>query len=351
VEIGEVIDFPEGHVLHTPVTKQFVQDFFLHVGRVQELLELENTHGKRLCFGPIPPLRPEDVAEKNEIFRFFFGVKPDLDLPMGFQRKTACDDEDLSIRLEQVVDLSNDVVGIALKLPFGNDPLRLWAESFRENEFVKLPRQNDQIQRALEGRELSERVQNNELMFFEPEGEFGDEQVVRVREEPDSQAFRQGLLPVGLDDDGDLIRLAPDGGERTRHVVDRDQIIGLAETGKTDEQAHTLIKLVDLLVGSPGVSGFIRGNGLKKSLVPRAEAVIDFKESETVGVPSETAQQPRRMFVGWKSAGRDVRGIDTERLKVLDLDEAERVFFQKTFLKNGIAGDHLNFTARPHRGS
>jgi hypothetical protein len=79
---------------------------------------------------------------------------------------------------------------------------------------------------------------------------------------------------------------------------------------------------------------------LKKSLVPRAEAVIDFKESETVGVPSETAQQPRWVFVGRKSAGRDVRGIDTERLKVLGVDEAERVFFQKTVLKNGIAGDH-----------
>jgi len=83
-------------------------------------VELENRQGKGLCLGLIPPLRLEDVAEKNKILRLFFRVKPDPDFPMRFYRETAGDDENLSLGLEQAVGLPDDVVGIALELPFGN---------------------------------------------------------------------------------------------------------------------------------------------------------------------------------------------------------------------------------------
>jgi len=66
---------------------------------------------------------------------------------MGFRRETTGDDENLSIRFEQAVDLSHDVVGIAFKLPFGNGPFRLRAKSLPEDEIVNLPGQNDEVQR------------------------------------------------------------------------------------------------------------------------------------------------------------------------------------------------------------
>jgi len=73
---------------------------------------------------------------------------------------------------------------------------------------------------------------------------------------PILRLFLQGLLPVGVDDAGDLVRLVSDSGKRTRHGVDRNQIIGLAEAGKTDQQAHVLVDSVDVLVNGLAYSGF-----------------------------------------------------------------------------------------------
>ena len=81
-----------------------------------------------------------------------------------------CNDKDFPVRFQAIEDPPKDIEGILLQAFLGNHFLGKGGESFHENDFIKIPRKDDQIQGLVHVFQFFERVQDFKTMLFKAEG-------------------------------------------------------------------------------------------------------------------------------------------------------------------------------------
>ena len=145
------------------------------------------------------------------------------------------------------------------------------------------------------------------------------------------------FLPMEVDDLADFLGFVPDGGKRARCQVKRNEVVGFAHAREAGQKAQISVDPVYFLVGLAGLIQVAQGKGLEKLEVLGTQTVVDLEKPETIGIPSEAAQQLGRMLARGKGARRDLLRIDSEGFEILGFDEPERVL---------VAGNSLRVEGR-----
>ena len=145
VEKRQLPHLLQAHGLEGFVAEQPVEHFLFHIGRVEVFLKIGSSHPSGQVFDRVLLFRFEDVGEKEKVFGFLFSPKLDLYGSIGFHGGAVGNDENFSIRLENVARLFDNVVGIFLQVLPGDDPPRPGTQFFHEQDFVNISSQDHEI--------------------------------------------------------------------------------------------------------------------------------------------------------------------------------------------------------------
>ena len=206
------------------------------------------------------------------------------------------DDKELAFRLQKPVGFPKHIGGVLVQLRLCEGFRRKDTELLEKNHFVKVSRHDDQVQDLGERLQLFERVDHEEPVLLEPDGQLVGDQIVRGAENADVVLLFEVLLAVEFDDFADFLNPGLHVGQGVGDEVNGDEVIGSPAARKSDEKPQLLQNPIEPF----GISAYVeRISGLdflEECHFVAGQSVPELEEPEPVSISPEAAWQLGRVL-------------------------------------------------------
>ena len=167
IQVGQLADFLKAHGFQILLVQKAVQDFLFYIKTAQVFLEIKCIHLNGFCLRRVPFSGFEDVGEQLKVLLLLNCFECNLYRLARPEGMSIGDDKDLAARFEQVVDFSQQVMGIIIQLPFGEGFTLSGRKFSSKQDTIDISGDDDQVQCLFCGPQFFKGVDDDKPVLLE----------------------------------------------------------------------------------------------------------------------------------------------------------------------------------------